>query len=50
MFLTCVIQVDKREVTRLYLKHIYVLLFFFQFFQENYPYVVKVNNFDSLRV
>ena len=28
MFLTYVIQVDKREVLRLYLKHIYVLLFF----------------------
>ena len=28
MFLKYVIQVDKGEVFRLYLKHIYVLLFF----------------------
>ena len=46
MFLTYVIQVDKIEVLRLYFKHIYVLLFF-QFFQENYPYAVEVNNSDS---
>ena len=47
MFLTYVIKVDKREVLRLYFEHIHVLLLFFVvfFFQENYPYGVKVNNF-----
>ena len=48
MFLTYVIKVEKREVLSLYFKHIHVLLFFSVFFfQENYPYMVKVNNFDS---
>ena len=28
MFLTCVIKADKREVLRLYFKHIHVLLLF----------------------
>ena len=49
MFLRYVIKVDKREVHRLYFKHIHVLLLF-KFFQENYPYVVyaiKVKNFGS---
>ena len=47
MFLTYVIKVDKREVLRLYFKHIHVLLLFLVFFQENYPYAVKMNNFGS---
>ena len=47
MFLRYVIKVDKREVLRLYFKHIHVLLLFLVFFQENYPYAVKVNNFGS---
>ena len=46
MFLTCAIKVDEREVLRLYFKHIDVLLLFL-FFQENYPYRVKVNNLVS---
>ena len=37
MFLTYVMKVDKREVVRLYFKHIRVLFFFFfYFFQANY--------------
>ena len=42
MFLIYVIKVDKREVLRLYFKHIYVLLFFWCF-QENYS-SVSVNS------
>ena len=46
MFLTFVIKPDIREILRLY----YILSIFscfccFRFFQENYPYAVKVNNF-----
>ena len=43
MFLAYLIKADKREVPRLYFKHICVLLLFLVF-QENYPYAVKVNN------
>ena len=46
MFLTYVITVDKREVLRLFLKHIHVL-WWFLVFPGNYPYAVKVNNFGS---
>ena len=46
MFLTYVIKADKREVFSLYVKHIHVLLLFLGF-QENYHYVVKINNFGS---
>ena len=48
MFLTYVIKVDKRDIFRLYFKHtcIHVVLVFLVF-QENYLYVVKVNNFGS---
>ena len=45
MFLVHVIKVDKREVLRLNFELHSVLLFFFIFFQENYSYAVKVNNF-----
>ena len=41
-----VIKVDKREVLRLYFKHIYVLLLFLGL-PGSYAYVVKVNNFYS---
>ena len=41
MFLTYAIKVDKREELRLYFKHIYVLLLFSVFFQENYLHAVK---------
>ena len=37
MFLTHVIQVDIREVLRLYLKHIYVLLLFSGVFLGKFP-------------
>ena len=46
MFLRYVVKVHKREMLRLYFKHIHVLLLFLVF-QGNYPYVVKVNNFGS---
>ena len=49
MFLTYVIKADKREVPRLYFKYIYVLLLFLVF-PENYPYVVKVDNFGSYSI
>ena len=44
--LTYVIQVDKREVLRLYFKHIYGFCCF-RFFQDNHPNAVKVNKFGS---
>ena len=37
MFLTYVIEVDKRDVLRLYFKHIHVLLLVLVFVQKNYP-------------
>ena len=46
MFLTYVIKVDKREVLRLYFKHIHMLLLFLVF-PGKLPLVVKVNNFGS---
>ena len=46
MFLTYVIKVDNREVLRLYLKHIHVLLLLLDL-PGNYSYAVKVNNFGS---
>ena len=47
MFLTNFINVDNIAVLRQNFKHICMLLFFL-FFQENYPYVVKVNNFVDI--
>ena len=46
MFSTCVIKVDKREVPRLYFKHIHMLLLFLVF-PGKLPLAVKVNNFGS---
>ena len=46
MFLTYVIEVDKREVLRIYFEHIYVLLLF-SVFQEKLSLSVKVNNLVS---
>ena len=46
MFLTYVIKVDKREVCKLYLKHIHMLLLLLVF-PGKLPYAVKVNNFGS---
>ena len=45
MFLTYVIKVDKREVPRLYFKHIHMLLLLV--FPGKLPLAVKVNNFGS---
>ena len=45
-----VIKVDKGEIVRVYFKHTCVPLLFSVFFQENYPYVFKVNNFGSYRI
>ena len=47
MFLTYAIKVDKREVLRLYFKHIHVLLLFLVFPGKLPSYTVKVNNFGS---
>ena len=49
MFLTYLIKADKREVPRLYVKHIRVL-FLFLVFQENYLYVIKVDKKEVLRL
>ena len=46
MFLTYVIEVDKRKLVRLHFRHIRVLLLFLVF-PENYPYSVKVYEFGS---
>ena len=46
MVLTYVIRVDKREVLRLYFKHIHMLLLFLVF-PGKLPLAVKVNNFGS---
>ena len=46
MFLTYVIKVDKRDILRLYFKHIHVLLLFLVF-PGKLPLLVKVNNFGS---
>ena len=46
MFLRYVIKVDKREVHRLYYKHIHMLLLCLVF-PGKLPISVKVNNFGS---
>ena len=46
MFLTYVIKVDKREVLRLYFKHIFVVSLFLDF-PGKLPFCCKWNNFGS---
>ena len=46
MFLTYVIKVNKTKYLE-YILSIFVCFCCFHFFQENYPYAVKVNNFQS---
>ena len=48
-FLAYVINVDNTEVLRLSFKHIHVLFVFLVFFQENYHYAVKLNNFEIIK-
>ena len=45
-----VIKVDKGEILRLYFEHICMGLLCSVFFQENYPYAVKVNNLCSYHI